>query len=59
MAVFAGKNFGSSKPARYVVFYNEAWKRWVGAIDISELISRTNRSPKSGYLGLCKGFYKY
>jgi hypothetical protein len=44
-------------PARYVVFFNEAWGRWVGAIDLTELLKRKNST--GGYLGCCTGFYTY
>ena len=45
--------------ARYVVFYIEAWGRWVGAVDLNEVISRPDSN--GGYLGLAasKGFYTY
>ena len=43
--------------ANYVVFYNEAWGRWVGAIDLTNLLSRSNTT--GGYLGFCTGFYTY
>ena len=45
--------------ARYVVFYIEAWGRWVGAVDLSEVISRPDSN--GGYLALAasKGFYTY
>lgn len=43
--------------ARYVVFFNEAWGRWVGAIDLTELLNRKNST--GGYLGFCIGFYTY
>ena len=43
--------------ARYVVFYNEAWGRWVGAIDLTELLQRN--TSVGGYLGFCTGFYTY
>jgi hypothetical protein len=45
--------------ARYVVFYNEAWGRWVGAIDLTELLAR--KTSTGGYLGICsaKGFYSF
>jgi hypothetical protein len=39
------------------VFYIEAWGRWVGAIDLTELKSRCNST--GGYLGICTGFYTY
>jgi hypothetical protein len=46
-----------TRPARYVVFYNEAWGRWVGAIDLTELLQR--KTSTGGYLGYCKGFYTF
>lgn len=48
-----------TRAARYVVFYNEAWGRWVGAIDLSEVLLRSNST--GGYLGFCstKGFFSY
>lgn len=48
---------GEAKQARYVVFFNEAWGRWVGAIDLTELLRRD--SSTGGYLGFCTGFYTY
>lgn len=44
-------------PARYVVFFNEAWGRWVGAMDYTELLSR--KTCHGGYLGAISGFYTY
>lgn len=46
-----------AEPARYVVFYNEAWGRWVGAIDMTEVLSR--ETSTGGYVGVAEGFYKY
>ena len=46
-----------AESAHYVVFYNAAWGRWVGCIDLSELITRP--SSTGGYLGFCTGFYTY
>lgn len=41
MATKAGEWFDrNGVQARYVVFYMEAWGRWVGAIDLTELLSR-------------------
>ena len=40
-----------ARPAQYVVIYNEAWGRWVGAINMSELIQRS--SSTGGYIGYC------
>lgn len=46
-------------PARYFVFYIEAWGRWVAAIDLTELLNRPTMT--GGYIGLCgsKGFFCY
>lgn len=46
-----------AKSARYLVFYIESWGRWVGAIEISELLRRPNST--GGYLGFCTGFYTF
>lgn len=46
-----------ARPAQYVVIYNEAWGRWVGAINMSELIQRS--SSTGGYLGYCTGFFVF
>jgi hypothetical protein len=43
--------------AHYVVFFNEAWGRWVGAIDLNQLLRRSNST--GGYLGFCTGFFTY
>lgn len=54
----AGKYFDRDQvPARYVVFFNEAWGRWVGAMDYTELLSR--KTCQGGYLGAITGFYTY
>lgn len=61
MAMDAAEYFhgaaGEAASARYVVFFNEAWGRWVGAIDLTELLNR--KSSTGGYLGFCTGFYTY
>lgn len=61
MAMAAAKYFTrdteEARSARYVVFYNEAWSRWVGCIDMSELIGR--KTSTGGYLGFCTGFFTY
>lgn len=46
-----------AQPASYLVFFNEAWGRWVGAIDLNQLITR--QSFAGGYVGCCTGFYTY
>lgn len=43
--------------ADYIVFYVEAWGRWVGCINLSELTRRANST--GGYLGICTGFFVY
>ncbi len=53
-----GKNSDAkARAARYVVFYVEAWGRWVGCIDQSEVMQRA--SSTGGYLGVAKGFFVY
>ena len=44
-------------PPRFVVFYNEAWGRWVGAMDYTELFRR--KTCLGGYVGAITGFYTY
>ena len=56
MAEIMGNRFSSEMPARYIVIYNEAWGRWIGAIDMSELLSR--KDILGGY-AVCQGFYSY
>jgi len=46
-----------ARSARYVVFYVESWGRWVGCIDLTELLARSTST--GGYLGFCKGFYSF
>lgn len=43
-----------ARPADYVVFYVEAWGRWVGCVNLSELLRRDTST--GGYLGICTGF---
>tara|TARA_R110002020_G_scaffold436095_1_gene646288 strand:- start:18 stop:347 length:330 start_codon:yes stop_codon:yes gene_type:complete len=47
------------QPIEYVVFYNEAWGRWVGAINLSEVHSRSDF--RGGYLGIASyyNFYSF
>lgn len=57
-AVYFNKlNNDNIKPAEYVVFYVEAWGRWVGCINLSELVRRSTST--GGYLGFCTGFYTW
>jgi len=44
-------------PARFVVFYNQAWGRWVGAMDYSEMFRRNTCT--GGYVGAISGFFTY
>lgn len=48
---------GEGRPARYVVFYVEAWGRWVGCIELSEVLRRPEST--GGYLGIEPGFFKF
>jgi hypothetical protein len=59
MAQMVADHHGCLQPARYVVFYNEAWNRWNAAIDLNELIQRPE--AHGGYIGLAasKGFHTY
>ena len=54
---FDSRNRTDAPSANYVVFFNEAWGRWVGAIDLTDLLRRSNST--GGYLGFCTGFYTY
>jgi hypothetical protein len=54
---FDKQNRKDAPAARYVVFFNEAWGRWVGAVDLTELLRRENST--GGYLGFCAGFYTF
>lgn len=60
MARIVGRHFDKfnsvdAKPAQYVVFYIEAWGRWVGCINLTEVMRRPTSS--GGYIGIAKGFY--
>lgn len=46
----------SEESANYVVFYVDAWGRWVGCIEISEVLRRKNAG---GYVGCCAGFFTF
>lgn len=43
--------------AEYVVFYIEQWGKWVGCINMSEVLRRPESA--GGYLGIEPGFFKY
>ncbi|UGO51980.1 hypothetical protein PHOOPHIGHTERS_46 [Serratia phage vB_SmaS_PhooPhighters] len=57
MASIAANHFGHEEQADYIVFYIEAWGRWVGAINMTALLSKGG----GGYIGICssKGFYSF
>lgn len=57
-AATAAQHLGSKEPARYVVFFNEAWGRWVGALDMTELLRRPG---VGGFIGIGSrlGFFGY
>lgn len=46
-----------ARSANYVVFYVESWERWVGCIQLSELIQR--KTSTGGYLGFCQDFFTF
>ena len=57
-ATYFDRNGREDAPsARYVVFYIEAWGRWVGCVDMTELLRRDNCA--GGYIGFCgqAGFF--
>ncbi len=43
--------------AQYVVFYVAPWGRWVGAVNMTELMNRSNST--GGYIGFCTGFFTF
>lgn len=49
-------NNEDAEPARYVVFYIEAWGRWVGCLDFTELL---RRKGAGGYVSCCPGFFTF
>jgi predicted ATPase len=55
--VFTRPHLTQVESARYVVFFNAAWGRWVGCVDMTELMHRS--SSTGGYVGVCTGFYTY
>ena len=56
MAEYAAEYFESNRPGRYVIIKIEGLG-WIGAIDLTELLSRPETI--GGYLGICTGFYTY
>lgn len=60
LAIDAGKYFDrEGREANYLVLYVEPWGRWVGAINLSELVQR--KTSIGGYLGMCsaRGFFTF
>ncbi len=52
------KNHRDDAPeADYLVFYVEAWGRWVGCINMSDLMRRPNST--GGYIGICGDFFTF
>ena len=43
--------------ARHVVLYAAEMGRWVGCVDLTELMRRNTST--GGYIGVCKGFFSY
>lgn len=54
---FDSNNRVDAPSANYIVFFVPSWGRWVGAIDINDLIRRSNST--GGFLGICTGFFTY
>lgn len=44
-------------PAPYIVFFNEAWGRWVGAIDLSRVLHA--HDCLGGFVAHDTGFFTY
>lgn len=61
MSEFVGSYFtragDTPVSAQYLVFYCPGWGKWVGAINLSEVLRRPNCT--GGYLGVAKGFYTF
>jgi hypothetical protein len=60
MAQMAANHFDRTKrEAEYVVVFNAAWGRWIGAVNMNELVNR--KTSVGGYVGICSqfGFYSY
>jgi len=56
-ANYFSKDGKGTTSANYVVFYVKPWGRWVGCIDMSELVNRPDST--GGYMGYCTGFFTY
>lgn len=60
VAKMAGKYFDrAGREAEYVVVFNAAWGRWIGAVNLNELVNR--KTSVGGYLGVVSqaGFFSY
>lgn len=60
VAKLAGRHFDrAGNEAEYVVVYNAAWGRWIGAVNLNELVNR--KTSVGGYLGVVSqaGFFTY
>lgn len=47
----------TAKPANWIVVFVPAAQKWVGGIQLSEVLSRPDST--GGYLGVEMGFYKF
>ena len=54
---FDAKGRKDAPSAQYVVFYVAPWGRWVGCINLSELLRRPDTT--GGYIGFCKDFFTF
>lgn len=45
------------QPAHYVVVFVPSWGRWVGGINMSEVLRRKDYG--GGYMGICSGFWNW
>ena len=60
VAKLAGRHFDrAGNEAEYIVVFNAAWGRWIGAVNLNELVNR--KTSVGGYLGVVSqaGFFSY
>ena len=60
VAKLAGRHFDrAGNEAEYIVVFNAAWGRWIGAVNLNELVNR--KTSVGGYLGVVSqaGFFTY
>jgi len=50
-------NLDNVRSADYVVFYVEAFERWVGCVNLTEVMGRSTST--GGYIGVCGDFYTW